>query len=100
MAETASTLPTPLLDWVAAQGNGEITRLERHVARREAWLVDVQDKSGQVLEGFLRIDRNPRESDHISLRREANICRALRPRNIRRSRFLLHRVIAVFTDLT
>lgn len=67
---------------MAAQGNGEITRLERHVARREAWIVDVQDPTGNVLEGFLRIDRNPRASDHISLRREADICRALRPLGI------------------
>lgn len=82
MAENESTLPLPVLDWVAACGEGEITRLERHLARREAWIVDVQSKSGVVLKGFLRIDRNPRASDHISLRREANICKSLRPLGI------------------
>lgn len=82
MADTVSTLPPPVLQWVAAQGNGEIARLERHVARREAWIVDIRDETGAVLEGFLRIDRNPRASDHISLRREAQICRALRPLGI------------------
>lgn len=82
MAETASTLPPPVLEWVAEQGNGRISRLERHVARREAWIIDITSGSGEVLVGFLRIDRNPRASDHISLRREADICKALRPLGI------------------
>ena len=77
MVETANALPAPVLEWAAALGNGEITRLERHVARREAWVIDVTSATGEVLEGFLRIDRNPRASDHISLRREAAICGAL-----------------------
>ena len=82
MADTESTLPPLVLDWVAAHGEGDITRLERHVARREAWVVDVTSQSGAVLEGFLRIDRTPRVSDHISLRREAAICQSLRPLGI------------------
>ena len=82
MGDSASALPSPVLDWAATQGRGKITRLERHVARREAWVVDIESESGTVLEGFLRIDRNPRSSDHISLRREANICKALRPLGI------------------
>ena len=34
-------LPEGITDWVAKTGKGEITRLDRHVARREAWVVDV-----------------------------------------------------------
>lgn len=71
------TLPKDLLDWVAGIGGGAICRLERHVARREAWVVDVERDGQVVLEGFLRIDRNPREGANISLRREARICGAL-----------------------
>lgn len=82
MSETLTTLPAGLLQWIAEQGDGEISRLERHVARREAWVVDVEGKEGAVLEGFLRIDRNPREGAHVSLRREAEICKTLRPLGI------------------
>ena len=64
------------------QFGGEISRLERHVARREAWVIDVEGAGGTTLEGFLRIDRNPREGAHVSLRREAHICKALRPLGI------------------
>ena len=79
MGEISTELPVQVLEWVKTECNGEITRLERHVARREAWIVDITAASGDVLEGFLRIDRNPRASDHISLKREANICAALSP---------------------
>ena len=75
---TEGTLPAGLLHWVAREGGGEITHLERHVARREAWIVDVTDAGGNTLAGFLRIDRNPQEDAHVSLRREARICAALR----------------------
>jgi hypothetical protein len=34
-------LPDGMVDWIAAVGDGRVTRLERHVARREAWVVDV-----------------------------------------------------------
>ena len=45
-------------------------------------MIDVEDASGNVLEGFLRIERNPRASDHISLRREADIAARLDHPNI------------------
>lgn len=77
MSTDTKTLPQPLLDWVAELGGGKLARLERHVARREAWVVDVERDDQVVLEGFLRIDRNPREGANISLRREARICEAL-----------------------
>ena len=82
MTDRITSLPAPVLAWAAEQGKGAITRLDRHVARREAWIVDITDPTGNVLEGFLRIDRNPRDNDHISLRREATICHALRPLGI------------------
>ena len=82
MTETTAELPENLLRWVAAQGQGDISRLERHIARREAWVVDVRRGDGTILEGFLRIDRNPSEGSNVSLRREAHICDALRPLSI------------------
>ena len=77
LTEFFHDLPEGLLDWVASLGPGVISRLERHVARREAWVVDVRRADDSVMQGFLRIDRNPHESSHVSLRREARICQAL-----------------------
>ena len=82
MRETTTELPEKLLRWVAAQGEGRISRLERHVARREAWIVDIARGDGSILAGFLRIDRNPLEGSNVSLRREASICNALRPLDV------------------
>ncbi|MEH6583839.1 MAG: phosphotransferase [Halioglobus sp.] len=70
-------LPAGLTDWLCQLGNGHITRLERHVARREAWVVDITATDGGVTEGFLRIDRKPDERSNISLRREVRICEEL-----------------------
>lgn len=70
-------LPAGLIDWMQELAGGPLTRLERHVARREAWVVDLQDAGGRTLEGFLRLDRHPVEGGTVSLRREARICEAL-----------------------
>lgn len=77
MATAKHDLPPGLLVWLEALGKGDITRLERHVARREAWVVDITTAGGSVLEGFLRLDRQPVSGSNVSLRREAGICRAL-----------------------
>lgn len=77
MNQFSHDLPAGLTDWLCQLGNGEISRLERHVARREAWVVDITAADGNVTEGFLRIDRKPDERSNISLRREARICQAL-----------------------
>ncbi len=71
-------LPDGMVEWIAATGGGEITRLERHVARREAWVVDVTRPDGTVLEGFLRLDRHdvPANSS-TSLVRETKVIQAL-----------------------
>lgn len=82
MAEPYHDLPEGLIDWVQGLGPGRISRLERHVARREAWVVDVCRDDGSVLEGFLRLDRKPREGSNVSLRREARICEALMTQDI------------------
>ena len=50
-------LPEGMTDWIADAGGGRITRLERHIARREAWVVDVTRADGSVAEYFLRLDR-------------------------------------------
>ena len=70
-------LPDGITDWVAKTGKGEITRLERHVARREAWVVDVTRPDGSVLEGFLRLERERRPRDPWSLAKETKIIEAL-----------------------
>ena len=71
-------LPAGMVEWVAEIGGGEITRLDRHVARREAWVVDVTRPDGSVLQGFLRLERVPAGPDSTtSLFRETKIIEAL-----------------------
>ncbi|MBW1884733.1 MAG: phosphotransferase family protein, partial [Deltaproteobacteria bacterium] len=77
MPELEHDLPRGVTDWVEQVGGGEISQLERHVARREAWVVDVTRPDGSILEGFLRIDRNPVQRSNISLKKEARIVEAL-----------------------
>ena len=55
MTEIEHDLPEELVEWIAKVGQGEITHIHRHVARREAWVVDVTRKDGSVLNGFLRL---------------------------------------------
>ena len=76
-------LPDGMVEWIAAVGGGEITRLQRHVARREAWVVDVTRPDGSVLEGFLRLERTPAgPRSSTSLVRETRIIQALGPAGI------------------
>jgi aminoglycoside phosphotransferase (APT) family kinase protein len=70
-------LPTGIPEWLGEVCKGQITRLERHTARREAWVVDVQDSKGEVAEGFLRLERAPILGDPWSLARETRIVEAL-----------------------
>ncbi len=79
MTELTHDLPAGLLDWVAGVGRGEVSRLERHVARREAWIVDVRRPDGSVLEGFLRLQREDEKVDPRRLERETRIVQALGP---------------------
>ena len=74
MAELQHDLPEGMTAWIAETGGGEISRLERHVARREAWVVDVTRSDGSVLEGFLRLQREGEVSlDPRRLERETRI---------------------------
>ena len=77
MSELRHDLPPGILAWVAEAGGGEVTRLERHVARREAWVVDVRRRDGSRLEGFLRLEREPEPGNPWSLRKETRIVEAL-----------------------
>ncbi|MEQ9464710.1 MAG: phosphotransferase family protein [Haliea sp.] len=77
MSGSTHDLPPGLLVWLETLGKGSISRLERHVARREAWVVDIAREDGSVLEAFLRLDRQPVAGGNVSLQREAGICRAL-----------------------
>ncbi len=69
-------LPEGTTAWIAEVGGGELTRLERHVARREAWVVDVTRPDGSVLEGFLRLQRDD-AGDPRRLERETRIVEAV-----------------------
>ena len=76
--ELEHDLPDGMVEWVAEVGGGDITRLERHVARREAWVVDVTRPDGSVLEGFLRLERTDVPPDSsTSLARETKVIEAL-----------------------
>ncbi|MDG1943190.1 MAG: phosphotransferase [Halioglobus sp.] len=77
MSDIFHDLPDGLYEWVERSGGGSISRLERHLARREAWVVDITSTNGNVTEGFLRLDRNPIAGSATSLYKEAMICKAL-----------------------
>ncbi len=72
-----SGLPAAMLDWVAEVAGGPVVRAERHVARREAWVVDAQRPDGSLLEGFLRLEREPKPGNPWSLEKETSIVTAL-----------------------
>jgi aminoglycoside phosphotransferase (APT) family kinase protein len=74
---TDQGLPSEVTEWVVATTGGTITRLERHVARREAWVVDATLPDGEVVEGFLRLERTPTPDDPWSLGKETRIVQAL-----------------------
>lgn len=71
-------LPPPLLEWIAATGCGRISSALRHVARREAWLVDVTGGDGSVDSYFLRLDRDTASAQGPwSVRKEARVIGAI-----------------------
>jgi aminoglycoside phosphotransferase (APT) family kinase protein len=76
----AQELPDGMTEWVAAVGDGRITRLERHIARREAWVVDVEPETGAsgTREYFLRLDRSSAQAESPwSVKKEARVVDAL-----------------------
>jgi aminoglycoside phosphotransferase (APT) family kinase protein len=73
----SNDLPAGIPQWLEELCDGQITRLERHTARREAWVVDVQDSSGTTIEGFLRLEREVILDNPWSLARETHIVEAL-----------------------
>ncbi len=70
-------LPDGMTDWIASVGGGRITRLERHIARREAWVADVTRPDGSTGEYFLRLDRESDGSGTHSVKSEAKVQAAL-----------------------
>jgi aminoglycoside phosphotransferase (APT) family kinase protein len=70
-------LPPGIPQWLGEVCDGRITRLERHTARREAWVVDVEGAGGKVTEGFLRLERTAIPDNPWSLARETRIVDAL-----------------------
>ena len=78
------TLDPEIISWLANLGGGNVTRAARHIARREAWVVDVTRPDGSRAEWFLRIDRSPPgRANPFSLARETRILRALGGAGIR-----------------
>ena len=78
MTDLPHDLPAGMVEWVAEVGGGTITMLDRHVARREAWVVDVTRPDGSVLQGFLRLERVPAGPESAtSLFKETKIIEAL-----------------------
>jgi hypothetical protein len=65
-------LPAGITQWLGEVCHGQITRLERHTARREAWVVDVQDGNGEI-SAVLRLEREPMPDNPWSLARETRI---------------------------
>ena len=55
--EPGVDLPDGMVEWIAEIGAGRVTRLERHIARREAWVRRHPRADGTVGEYFLRLDR-------------------------------------------
>jgi len=77
MTDFAHDLPEGMFEWIAEAGGGPVTQLRRHLARREAWVVDVTRPDGSVLEGFLRLQRESDSVDPRRLERETRIIQAL-----------------------
>ncbi|MBT4518973.1 MAG: phosphotransferase family protein [Halieaceae bacterium] len=85
MTELVHDLPEGMIEWVAEVGQGEVTHIHRHVARREAWVVDVTRPDGTVVEGFLRLQRgmgHDKDVDPRRLERETRIIQALAPTGV------------------
>lgn len=70
-------LDQDITSWLESQTGGRLTALTRHVARREAYLTACTTTDDRVVEGFLRLDRQPVAGSRVSLEREARICMAL-----------------------
>ncbi len=75
MSELVHDLPIGVLEWIQGLVGGKVTRLDRQLARREAWIVDVT-RDGTLVEGFLRLQRDPGHDDRY-LERETRITEAL-----------------------
>jgi aminoglycoside phosphotransferase (APT) family kinase protein len=82
MVELNHDLPDGMVEWIAEVGGGEVTHLHRHVARREAWVVDVTRPDGSVLEAFLRLQREAGGVDPRRLERETRITQSLEKTDI------------------
>lgn len=76
MTIAENNLPDGLLGWLAAHLEADIVRLERHVARREAWIIDLAKTDGSMIEGFLRLQRE-NGGDPKRLERETRILQAI-----------------------
>lgn len=76
-ANFTDTLSPDFIHWTQERAGGELVALNRHVARREAYIAEFLSPAGETLHGFLRLDRHPAPGARVSLEREARICMAL-----------------------
>ncbi len=79
------TLSPEITQWIASLTGAPRPLVSRHVARREAWLVDATRADGSAVTWFLRIDRLAAagRENPFSLARETRILRALHACGIR-----------------
>jgi aminoglycoside phosphotransferase (APT) family kinase protein len=79
MTKIDAALPQSLLSWISTTAGGELMSVARHVARREAWNVEIKNAKGEPARYFLRIDRDL-AAGRVStrnLRREAHLIQML-----------------------
>lgn len=77
MSEPVS-LPEELLSWVGTAVGGTVRQATRLIARREAWVVEVQRGDGGSEEYVLRIDRDRDPGNPWSVKKEGQVVSALK----------------------
>lgn len=77
--QAAFELPEGTSQWIEQQSGNRVLAMKRHVARREAWVIDTETNKGEQIQYFLRIDRNGLKGHGgpWSLARETKIIQAL-----------------------
>lgn len=75
---SGDSLDARIVDWIGATFGTKIERIERALARREAWAVDVARAGRDDLELFLRLARDGDPANSVAaLARETRVVRAL-----------------------
>lgn len=77
--QAAFELPEGTSQWIELVSGNRVLAMKRHVARREAWVIDTETSKGKKIQYFLRIDRSGLKGrgGPWSLARETKIIQAL-----------------------